>query len=158
MHVYAQPETSKTSHATQHIQISIGKQTTMHVNQKSISRQIVKQNVFCKLAHATVVGRLTETDQTQISSTSRACYIHAISNSNIHCQANNHACEPEVNITSNRQTEQAFCASCAHASKNTAQSWAASTKLANTDQRQAVHVYVHSVTPEAQPPFHRIIT
>ena len=43
MHVYAQPETSKTSHATQHIQISIDNQTAMHVNQKSISRPIVKR-------------------------------------------------------------------------------------------------------------------
>ena len=69
------------SHAIQHIQISIVKQTTMHVNQKSISRQIITQKkLFCKLCackqkHSSVVGRLTETDQIQIrdDTTSRAC-------------------------------------------------------------------------------------
>ena len=35
--------TIKESRAIQHIQISIVKQTTMHVNQKSISRQIITQ-------------------------------------------------------------------------------------------------------------------
>ena len=73
--------TNKTSRAIQHIQISIVKQTTMHVNQKSISRQIITQKkLFCKLCackqkHSSVVGRLTETDQIQIrdDTTSRAC-------------------------------------------------------------------------------------
>ena len=73
--------TIKESRAIQHIQISIVKQTTMHVNQKSISRQIITQKkLFCKLCackqkHSSVVGRLTETDQIQIrdDTTSRAC-------------------------------------------------------------------------------------
>ena len=75
--------------------------------------------------------------------------------SNIHCQTNNHACEPEVNITSNHHAKEAFFASCAHASKNTAQSWDASPKLTKYRSEttpQAVHVYVQSVTPESQPP------
>ena len=75
--------------------------------------------------------------------------------SNIHCQTNNHACEPEVNITSNHHAKEAFFASCAHASKNTAQSWDASPKLTKYRSEttpQAVHVYVHPVTPESQPP------
>ena len=86
--------TIKESRAIQHIQISIVKQTTMHVNQKSISRQIITQ-------------------------------------------------------------KKAFFASCAHASKNTAQSWDASPKLTKYRSEttpQAVHVYVHPVTSESQPP------
>ena len=68
--------------------------------------------------------------------------------SNIHWQTNNHACEPEVNITSNHHAKEAFFASCAHASKNTAQSWDASPKLTKYRSEttpQAVHVYVHTV-------------
>ena len=73
--------TIKESRAIQHIQISIVKQTTMHVNQKSISRQIITQKKLfsklcaCKQKHSSVVGRLTETDQIQIrdDTTSRAC-------------------------------------------------------------------------------------
>ena len=73
--------TIKESRAIQHIQISIVKQTTIHVNQKSISRQTITQKkLFCKLCackqkHSSVVGRLTETDQIQIrdDTTSRAC-------------------------------------------------------------------------------------
>ena len=77
------------------------------------------------------------------------------SNSNIHCQTNNHACEPEVNITSNHHAKEAFFASCAHASKNTAPSWAASPKLTKYRSEttpQAVHIYVRPVTPESQTP------
>ena len=53
----------------------------MHVNHKSISRQIITQKKLssklcaCKQKHSSVVGRLTETDQIQIrdDTTSRAC-------------------------------------------------------------------------------------
>ena len=76
---------------------------------------------------------------------------HAIHHNQISIvKTNNHACEPQVNITSNHHAKEAFFASCAHASKNTAQSWAASPKLTKYRSEttpQAVHVYVLAVTP-----------
>ena len=155
----------------------------MHVNQKSISRQIITA-CECKLCACkqkqTASWDPHETDQhtDQRRTTSRACLRTTLpesqpplptlnrfahhqgiachtAHSNIHCQTNNHACEPEVNITSNHHAKEAFFASCAHASKNTAQSWDASPKLTKYRSEttpQAVHVYVHPVTPESQPP------
>ena len=157
----------------------------MHVNQKSISRQIITQKklFFASCAHASkntaqswdASPKLTKY-RSETTPQAVHVYVHPVipesqpplppgssvisnqqniachtAHSNIHCQTNNHACEPEVNITSNHHAKEGFFASCAHASKNTAQSWDASPKLTKYRSEttpQAVHVYVQSVTSD----------
>ena len=136
----------------------------------------------CKQKHSSV-KRLTETDQIQIrdDTTSRACLrtpcytgittsryhqdhqrfptnktiaCHT-AHSNIHWQTNNHACEPEVNITSNHHAKRSFfCKLCACKQKHSS----VVGRLTETDQIQIRDDTTSraclrtSVTPESQPP------